>query len=83
MVGVIVFPMSEAFNSASFPPDTNVYLDHSQVSGTSNAGSINPQDYGPVDPVPSSKASIQAGPIQHDTPLMPYIPPSPPAPSSP
>ncbi|WOH06951.1 hypothetical protein DCAR_0626380 [Daucus carota subsp. sativus] len=59
------------------------YLDHSQVSGTSNAGSINPQDYGPVDPVPSSKASIQAGPIQHDTPLMPYIPPSPPAPSSP
>ncbi|KAK1366907.1 Unconventional myosin-VIIb like [Heracleum sosnowskyi] len=59
------------------------YLDYSQVSGNSNAGSISPQDYGPVDPVPSSKASIQAGPIQHGTPLMPYIPPSPPAPSSP
>ncbi|XP_074349480.1 uncharacterized protein LOC141689192 [Apium graveolens] len=59
------------------------YLDDNQVSGNSNAGSISPQDYGPVDPVPSSKASIQAGPIQHDTPLMPYLPPSPPAPSTP
>lgn len=37
------------------------------------------EDYRPVDPSPSSKASIRPGPIQHGTPLMPYIPkPSPP-----
>lgn len=36
-------------------------------------------DYGPIDPVPSSKASVRPGPIQHGTPLMPYLPnPSPP-----
>ncbi|MBA0810022.1 hypothetical protein Gohar_002044 [Gossypium harknessii] len=33
-----------------------------------------------IDPVPSSKASIKPGPIEHGTPLNPYIPkpPSPP-----
>ncbi|CAN4095338.1 unnamed protein product [Withania somnifera] len=37
------------------------------------------EDYRPIDPVPSSKASIRAGPIEHGTPLIPYIPkPSPP-----
>ncbi|GAB2269628.1 hypothetical protein Dimus_004553 [Dionaea muscipula] len=36
------------------------------------------EDYRPIDPVPSSKA-VRPGPIQHATPLMPYIPkPSPP-----
>ncbi|CDP01214.1 unnamed protein product [Coffea canephora] len=36
-------------------------------------------DYRPIDPAPNSKASIRPGPIQHGTPLMPYIPkPSPP-----
>ncbi|KAK9271425.1 hypothetical protein L1049_027016 [Liquidambar formosana] len=45
----------------------------------SNAGHVNLDDYGPIDPVPSSKAAIKPGPIQHGTPLMPYIPkPSPP-----
>ncbi|XP_028092577.1 uncharacterized protein LOC114292750 [Camellia sinensis] len=45
----------------------------------SNAGSVNLEDYNPIDPVPSSKASLRPGPIQHGTPLMPYIPkPSPP-----
>lgn len=44
-------------------------------------GSINLEDYRPMDPVPSSKASVRPGPIQHGTPLMPYIPkPSPPLP---
>lgn len=37
------------------------------------------EDYRPIDPVPSSKASVKPGPIEHGTPLMPYIPkPSPP-----
>lgn len=37
------------------------------------------EDYNPIDPVPSSKASIKPGPIEHGTPIMPYIPkPSPP-----
>ncbi|KAF6170641.1 hypothetical protein GIB67_020203 [Kingdonia uniflora] len=36
-------------------------------------------DYHPVNPVPSSKASIKNGPIEHGTPLMPFIPrPAPP-----
>ncbi|PSS31477.1 Unconventional myosin-VIIb like [Actinidia chinensis var. chinensis] len=48
-------------------------------STTSDMGSVNLEDYRPIDPVPSSKASIRPGPIQHGTPLMPYIPkPSPP-----
>ncbi|KAF4388773.1 hypothetical protein G4B88_019050 [Cannabis sativa] len=37
------------------------------------------EDYGPIDPVPSSKASIRPGPIEHGSPIIPYIPkPSPP-----
>ncbi|KAL9666699.1 hypothetical protein QQ045_001035 [Rhodiola kirilowii] len=37
------------------------------------------EDYDPIDPVPSSKTSVKHGPIQHGTPLLPYIPkPSPP-----
>ncbi|CAK9177557.1 unnamed protein product, partial [Ilex paraguariensis] len=43
------------------------------------AGNEELEDYHPIDPVPSSKASVRPGPIQHGTPLMPYIPkPSPP-----
>ncbi|KAL8244320.1 hypothetical protein R6Q59_010578 [Mikania micrantha] len=38
-------------------------------------------DYHQTDPVPSSKASIRHGPIQHDVPLLPYIP-EPPSPDS-
>lgn len=46
---------------------------------------INPEnfyveDYPHFDPTPNSKASIKNGPIEHGTPLMPYIPrPTPPA----
>ncbi|KAF6152263.1 hypothetical protein GIB67_005917 [Kingdonia uniflora] len=37
-------------------------------------------DYHPVNPVPSSKSSITNGPIEHGTPLMPFIPrPAPPS----
>ncbi|KAJ7958243.1 Sulfhydryl oxidase [Quillaja saponaria] len=43
-------------------------------------GDVNLDDYQPIDPVPSSKASVKPGPIEHGTPLMPFIPkPSPPA----
>ncbi|CAI0451735.1 unnamed protein product [Linum tenue] len=36
------------------------------------------EDYRPIDPVPSSKASVKPGPIEHGTPLNPFIPRSPP-----
>ncbi|KAF5740624.1 hypothetical protein HS088_TW11G00701 [Tripterygium wilfordii] len=40
---------------------------------------MNLDDYHPIDPVPSSKASIRPGPIEHGTPINPFIPrPSPP-----
>ncbi|KAM0064729.1 hypothetical protein Hdeb2414_s0003g00106481 [Helianthus debilis subsp. tardiflorus] len=43
-------------------------------------GGMDVDDYLPNDPVPSSKA-IKPGPIEHGTPLMPYIPkPTPPSP---
>ncbi|KAG6631344.1 hypothetical protein CIPAW_13G085100, partial [Carya illinoinensis] len=42
-------------------------------------GDVNLDDYHPIDPVSSSKASFKPGPIEHKTPLMPHIPrPSPP-----
>ncbi|XP_057794363.1 uncharacterized protein LOC131010741 isoform X2 [Salvia miltiorrhiza] len=44
---------------------------------------INLEDYRPIDPVPNSKASIRPGPIQHGTPLMPYIPNPSPTPGKP
>ncbi|WVZ55908.1 hypothetical protein U9M48_006509 [Paspalum notatum var. saurae] len=40
-------------------------------------------DYQPVDPSPSSKATIRPGPIEHDTPILPYVPQYPPPPSHP
>ncbi|XP_076929815.1 uncharacterized protein LOC143594375 [Bidens hawaiensis] len=48
----------------------------------SDTGNMDVYDYLPNDPVPSSKAaSIRPGPIEHGTPLMPYIPkPAPPSP---
>ena len=44
-----------------------------------HAGNVNLDDYHPIDPAPSSKASIKPGPIEHSAPIIPYIPkPSPP-----
>ncbi|KAI4316632.1 hypothetical protein L6164_024596 [Bauhinia variegata] len=41
-------------------------------------GDVSLDDYRPIDPVPSSKA-LKPGPIEHGTPLNPFIPrPSPP-----
>ncbi|KAF8406218.1 hypothetical protein HHK36_008303 [Tetracentron sinense] len=46
----------------------------------SDVDNINLDDYHLIDPVPSSKAAIKSGPIEHGTPLMPYIPkPAPPS----
>ncbi|PIA33172.1 hypothetical protein AQUCO_04200140v1 [Aquilegia coerulea] len=42
---------------------------------------VNLEDYHPIDPVPSSKAAITNGPIEHGSPMMPYIPK--PTPASP
>ncbi|GMI91097.1 hypothetical protein HRI_002779000 [Hibiscus trionum] len=39
---------------------------------------VDMDDYQPIDPVPSSKASIKPGPIEHGSPLNPYIPKPPP-----
>ncbi|KAI3726626.1 hypothetical protein L1987_66424 [Smallanthus sonchifolius] len=52
------------------------------VHDENDNGNIGVFDYLPTDPVPSSKAtSIRPGPIEHGTPLMPYIPkPTPPSP---
>lgn len=48
-------------------------------NGGGGGSVVNLEDYRPIDPVPSSKASIRPGPIQHGTPFLPYIPkPSPP-----
>ncbi|KAI3958954.1 hypothetical protein MKX01_023630 [Papaver californicum] len=44
---------------------------------------VNLEDYSPIDPVPTSKAAIKSGPIQHGTPLMPYIPKPPVSPTPP
>ncbi|KAI7753699.1 hypothetical protein M8C21_025503 [Ambrosia artemisiifolia] len=54
----------------------NINADHYDQG---NASNIDLLDYRPIDPVPSSKASIRHGPIQHDVPLVPYIPKPPPS----
>lgn len=42
-------------------------------------GDVTLDDYQPIDPVPSSKATVKPGPIEHGAPLIPFIPkPSPP-----
>ncbi|XP_072980370.1 uncharacterized protein [Typha angustifolia] len=56
--------------------------ERSRITGASGSarilGSINLEDYPRFDPSPSSKAAIKAGPIEHGTPLMPYVPKAPP-----
>ncbi|XP_004499009.1 uncharacterized protein [Cicer arietinum] len=39
------------------------------------------EDYSPIDPSPGAAKNVKAGPIEHGTPLMPFIPkPPPPSP---
>ncbi|XVF39825.1 hypothetical protein PTKIN_Ptkin01aG0063300 [Pterospermum kingtungense] len=80
---VFTFSTSSSFPGMEFSP----YGDATSVTGTSrklkgsgyNPGNVDLEDYHPIDPVPSSKASIKPGPIEHGSPLNPFIPkPSPP-----
>ncbi|KAK9148745.1 hypothetical protein Scep_007502 [Stephania cephalantha] len=45
---------------------------------TKGIGGMNLEDYRPIDPAPSSGASIRTGPIEHGSPVNPYIPKPPP-----
>lgn len=36
------------------------------------------EDYNPIDPIPGGAKNVNPGPIEHGTPLMPFIPKSPP-----
>ncbi|KAK8552021.1 hypothetical protein V6N13_120453 [Hibiscus sabdariffa] len=51
-------------------------IGHSPSDGKQR--NVDMDDYHPIDPVPSSKASIKPGPIEHGSPLNPYIPKPPP-----
>ncbi|XP_009782382.1 uncharacterized protein LOC107809232 [Nicotiana tabacum] len=66
---------SRKLQGNDYGPSTSTSTDEGGV------GKINLEDYRPIDPVPSSKASVRPGPIQHGTPLMPYIPKQPPPPT--
>ncbi|KAL3514388.1 hypothetical protein ACH5RR_027105 [Cinchona calisaya] len=57
--------------------------EYAAIADKDESGHAELEDYRPIDPVPSSKASIRPGPIQHGTPLMPYIPKSSPPPGNP
>lgn len=50
------------------------------ISKTRGLENIRTDDYQPVDPSPSSKATVRPGPIEHGTPLLPYVPQYPPPP---
>ncbi|XBH86517.1 hypothetical protein VPH35_074157 [Triticum aestivum] len=50
---------------------------------TRNLQDVKTDDYQPIDPSPSSKASIRPAPIEHGTPLLPYVPRYPPPPAQP
>nr|GMD96381.1 Unconventional myosin-VIIb like [Ipomoea batatas] len=70
---------STAINNRKLMKDAS----NAQSAYNGDGGKAYTDDYGPIDPVPNSKASVRPGPIQHGTPLMPYIPiPSPPPSSS-
>ncbi|XVE55778.1 hypothetical protein DITRI_Ditri03aG0184800 [Diplodiscus trichospermus] len=80
------------FTSSSSIPDVEFSQNGDGTTGTSGKlqgnghnpsnekkSKVDLEDYHPIDPVPSSKASIKPGPIEHGSPLIPYIPkPSPP-----
>nr|ACU16252.1 unknown [Glycine max] len=56
----------------------------SRSNNKGDIGQVTLNDYNPIDPVPSSsKASINPGPIEHGTPLNPYIIPKPSPPNHP
>ncbi|NP_001142708.2 uncharacterized protein LOC103632076 [Zea mays] len=50
------------------------------IRKTRGLENVRTDDYQPVDPSPSSKATIRPGPIEHGAPLLPYVPRYPPPP---
>ncbi|XP_072147177.1 uncharacterized protein [Setaria viridis] len=50
------------------------------IRKTRGLENIRTDDYQPVDPSPSSKATIRPGPIEHGAPILPYVPQYPPPP---
>ncbi|RLN40685.1 hypothetical protein C2845_PM01G06850 [Panicum miliaceum] len=48
------------------------------IRKTRELENIRTDDYQPVDPSPSSKATIRPGPIEHGAPILPYVPRYPP-----
>ncbi|KAL1822194.1 hypothetical protein ACET3Z_008972 [Daucus carota] len=96
LVGTAVVCLITIINTSL--PDTDFNLHKKDMTLTTTSGKMKNigytsktgadhyylEDYGRNDPVPSSKAYIRHGTIQHGSPLMPYIPkPSPPAPPVP
>ena len=62
---------------SSFSAQQGSYKPSTEES-KSNLGNLNLADYHPIDPSPSSRAAITSGPIEHGTPIIPYIPKVPP-----
>ncbi|OEL32900.1 hypothetical protein BAE44_0006086 [Dichanthelium oligosanthes] len=44
------------------------------IRKTRELENIRTDDYQPVDPSPSSKATVRPGPIENGTPILPYVP---------
>ncbi|KAK7383207.1 hypothetical protein VNO78_28880 [Psophocarpus tetragonolobus] len=56
----------------------------SNNKGDMSQGTLHLNDYSPIDPVPSTaKASLNPGPLEHGTPLNPYVIPKPSPPNHP
>ncbi|XXG56916.1 hypothetical protein AAC387_Pa03g4217 [Persea americana] len=69
-----VFPARFESATEKKPPKETSY--HYPIGTKKRRGlsNINLQDYHPIDPSPGSRAS-KSGPIEHGTPIMPYLPP--------
>ena len=63
----------------------SLFSQENNIHEENGYGNVDVDDYLPNDPVPSSQAAaLRPGPIEHGTPLMPYIPkPAPPGPNDP
>ncbi|KAL4583433.1 hypothetical protein LXL04_008006 [Taraxacum kok-saghyz] len=77
--------LAEHKNIADFTKPSRKLKSQESPHDESGDGGVEMYDYFPNDPVPSSKAAaLRPGPIEHGTPLMPYIPkPEPPGPNDP
>ncbi|KAL4181639.1 hypothetical protein AMTRI_Chr12g238330 [Amborella trichopoda] len=63
----------------SIPVPVTMKTKENEPKWNRRLGDVYLEDYHRFDPAPSSKAAIKTGPIEHGTPLIPYIPkPTPP-----